>query len=65
MRGSCTGMDYDHVLGVVAGSKACIAGFLKTHCRIGRLIVWHAHCYLNLFLSESAPSTGGSGPVGA
>ena len=36
MRGSCTGMDYDYVLGVVAGSKACIAGFLKTQCRIGR-----------------------------
>ena len=26
MRGSCTGMDYDYVIDVVAGSKACIAG---------------------------------------
>jgi len=30
MRGSCIGVDYDYVIDVVMGSKACIAGQCST-----------------------------------
>jgi len=43
MRGSCIGVDYDYVIDVVAGSKACVAGYSAVEAYITAVWAYYRH----------------------
>jgi len=50
MRGSCIGMDYDYVIGVAAGSKACIVGYSAVQAYITAVWAYYKDIYIYIYI---------------
>ena len=50
MRGSCIGMVYDYVTDVVAGSKACIAGYSAVQAYIAAVWAYYRATHIENYI---------------